>query len=664
LRGLAQSEVDWKDEALDWIIEKVFSEDKSWSPEKVGTAITLQSLGLDKDWKALLSPIFKQGDLLASSSLNTLAKILREADIEEPDATASKPKGVAPWKPQLHFVWSLILDLYFPPEGTALKLTHKAPFAEFFRIAVDDSLLAPTSSDGRKLWGFELFRLSVQRVPATELPRIFTPNFMRSWVNHLSNPDRYLHKAARLVASALPPVVTANPSAGVPVLLQLLQTHGHFDRLTKTKTVESLLAAMDVNGVEEYVSHLVELALKPSSKASAGEEEDPSSTRIWVADQFTMLIRNGAIPNTDAWVTKVLDFLLLHGLFGIRKKNEKSNNQWLHNLPEPAFSDSARSVYRARLLSCLAELTSQTTTVKKGEDKTIRRVGCAADGELWAFKVLMGLVNLEKDTKHTIRLGIKDEDAKEEESLRDRTLRAIEKLKVVKAEKKDATEGAELLLAGTLLYRYLSDDVEDTEDLETCLNSIERLFPAPKSSPDKKKKKKTQDTEEDASQDDDVTPISSIVDMLIGYLEKSTQYLRSLANQVFTLVAELVDKPTVDLMLTQLERRDPTQEDEETAEGDEEAGSASEDEDESSESDFKEEENDSEDEEEDPELRRKIEEALRVAGIEAASDGSDAEEEGSESEDDAMDDDQMMALDAHLAEIFRSRVKEKGKGGW
>ena len=62
-----------------------------------------------------------------------------------------------------------------------------------------DSLLSSTSSDGRKLWGFELFRLSISRVPASDLPRMFTPNFLRSWVNHLAKPDRYLHKAAKLV---------------------------------------------------------------------------------------------------------------------------------------------------------------------------------------------------------------------------------------------------------------------------------------------------------------------------------------------------------------------------------------------------------------------------------------------------------------------------------
>lgn len=72
---------------------------------------------------------------------------------------------------------------------------------------------------------------------------------------------------------SLPPVVTANPSAGFPVLLQLLQTHSNFDRLTRTKTVESLLTAMDVKGVEEYVSHLQALARNPNAKTSGIGEE-------------------------------------------------------------------------------------------------------------------------------------------------------------------------------------------------------------------------------------------------------------------------------------------------------------------------------------------------------------------------------------------------------
>jgi DNA polymerase phi len=65
---------------------------------------------------------------------------------------------------------------------------------------------------------------------------------------------------------------------------------------------------------------------------------------------------------------------------------------------------------------------------------------------------------------------------------------------------------------------------------------------------------------------------------------------------------------------------------------------------------------DSNDEEVDIELRNKIEEALRVNGIEAATGDSDEEEE------ELMDDEQMMAIDEQLAEVFRSRVNEKKSG--
>jgi DNA polymerase phi len=79
-----------------------------------------------------------------------------------------------------------------------LRLRHVALVIDLKQLSID-SLLAPTSSDGRKLWGFELFRLSLARVPPSDLSRMFTPNFMRSWVNHLSKRDRCLHMAAKLV---------------------------------------------------------------------------------------------------------------------------------------------------------------------------------------------------------------------------------------------------------------------------------------------------------------------------------------------------------------------------------------------------------------------------------------------------------------------------------
>lgn len=65
---------------------------------------------------------------------------------------------------------------------------------------------------------------------------------------------------------------------------------------------------------------------------------------------------------------------------------------------------------------------------------------------------------------------------------------------------------------------------------------------------------------------------------------------------------------------------------------------------------------DSDDAEIDLELRSKIEEALKVNGIEPATGETDSEDE------ELMDDDQMMAIDEQLAQVFRSRTEEK-KGG-
>jgi hypothetical protein len=52
--------------------------------------------------------------------------------------------------------------------------------------------------------------------------------------------------------------VQNNPQLGFSLILQLTGTHGHqqFDRLTKTKTVESILTAMDEPGIKNYIKYL------------------------------------------------------------------------------------------------------------------------------------------------------------------------------------------------------------------------------------------------------------------------------------------------------------------------------------------------------------------------------------------------------------------------
>jgi DNA polymerase phi len=66
---------------------------------------------------------------------------------------------------------------------------------------------------------------------------------------------------------------------------------------------------------------------------------------------------------------------------------------------------------------------------------------------------------------------------------------------------------------------------------------------------------------------------------------------------------------------------------------------------------------DTDDEDVDIELRKNIEETLRVNGTEAATGDPDSDDN-----EEYMDDEQMMAIDEQLVEVFRSQANEKKSG--
>jgi DNA polymerase phi len=75
--ALEESSVGWKDGAIDVTLQHLFIENKIWSPEKVALALKLQSLHPDRDWRKFFSPSFKNPDLLNTSNLQNLARILK-----------------------------------------------------------------------------------------------------------------------------------------------------------------------------------------------------------------------------------------------------------------------------------------------------------------------------------------------------------------------------------------------------------------------------------------------------------------------------------------------------------------------------------------------------------------------------------------------------------
>ena len=98
---------------------------------------------------------------------------------------------------------------------------------------------------------------------------------------------------------------------------------------------------MDSAGIKSYVLSLLEQVNSPNdtegysilslARIQATEmqnDREPSaidSRRIWIADQFAALVRNGSIPKDDEWIQIVLDFYIVNGLFVVRKKSEKNS---------------------------------------------------------------------------------------------------------------------------------------------------------------------------------------------------------------------------------------------------------------------------------------------------------------------------------------------------
>ena len=68
-------------------------------------------------------------------------------------------------------------------------------------IRCTESLFSASASNERKYWGFVIFQRVLPRVKSADLPMLFTKNFMRTWINHLSQFDRYLHSFAKQIAS-------------------------------------------------------------------------------------------------------------------------------------------------------------------------------------------------------------------------------------------------------------------------------------------------------------------------------------------------------------------------------------------------------------------------------------------------------------------------------
>ncbi|EOR01392.1 DNA polymerase V [Wallemia ichthyophaga EXF-994] len=645
LKEVTEKNVSWLNQAITNSLDILFTGDEKeiWGPEKVGILLWLQSTHSDIDYSEYVQPIFKNPLPLAPQNLSVLARILRETSIDAEKATS----GSGVWKPQLHWVWPQILDIYFTSDNQAFK--PRASFQDFYRICIDESLFQTNASPQRKYWGFSVFALALPRLTNEDLGALFTPNFMRTWINNLRGEDRVLHKAALRIAQDLQPLIAQNPKLGLPLILQLLGKHGsaNFDKLTGTKTVANILSSMTTDGVSEYVGYLRSFI--------QGETSDVKQ-RKWALDQLLSLIRNSQIPHDDEWVWSALECFVLNGIFVPRKPSSKSKHDVLKNPPQPPLSDTDRAAARSHLLSSLAEL-SKTPDSKK-------QLGVDKNGDLWVKRVYDFIQSIESEKNVITAVQY------EEEVLIARKTALDSFSNVNKKGKAPETRhhAFSLLLLSVVLQSY--DNMEGISDvLDELASASSMLFTVKSPKKNNSKQQENEDGEEPSA-------MAVLVDVLVSLLERSSSFLRTMAINAFTAFTPEVDEEALDMIIAQLssqpdgegEGEDGEEENEEM--GDDEKGEEGEESDSENAKDAQDEvasdvsDDDKEDdinEAVDPEFERKLAKALG----QPVSDDEDEEMVDEDEDGDAVDnvdnmtDEQMMMLDEQLAEIFKSRVGDK-----
>lgn len=89
IEAIGSSDVSWKEDTLKSIFGTLFSDNKSWTPEKVALIPLMQTLYPRADWNKVLSPTFKQGELLHPTNYHTLARILKVRHLQYPSSFIS-----------------------------------------------------------------------------------------------------------------------------------------------------------------------------------------------------------------------------------------------------------------------------------------------------------------------------------------------------------------------------------------------------------------------------------------------------------------------------------------------------------------------------------------------------------------------------------------------
>ncbi|KAK4574178.1 DNA-directed DNA polymerase [Recurvomyces mirabilis] len=276
-------------------------------------------------WKETLPKgVWSKKDPLSSDEQAKLKKIMISGASSSGDEMVKAGSGARQSRPKP--AWHRILDHLY-------RRNNKGDFSRFWKEVVAEGLLAKASSDERKALGLQIVSLAVSDAPEAYIGSVLDEPVMRTIVAHGAENTRYLYDAAKQVLDTISRRVR----------------NGAFDQQTRTKTVETLMQQADADGLDSIVNLLHESIFDGTIK----DQSSLGSRQRVCADLLLNMIRGrrtGQQPATTEGSTddsnEVVPWLEHALRVFVEAGYQKSTS----------ISETTRTTFRSRLTSSLASL--------------------------------------------------------------------------------------------------------------------------------------------------------------------------------------------------------------------------------------------------------------------------------------------------------------------
>ena len=323
---------------------------------------------------------------------------------------------------------------------------------------------------------------------------------MRCLVNQLASPERYLHRVAEKTIKFVFTRVNQEPSATITILNGLSRPPSgpiNFDQITKTKTVEKLLAHIEDRSLVDLLPFFSQLIAKPSKQ----DEKATITSRRMAADQLVSIVRSKqTIAGTETtrssesvvFVDQVLSLFAKHAYF-VHEQRASTPRAAI----DPPISETSREMFKSRISSCLNHI-----------------LATCAEPALFSYDLVAWIHSMDK-AENDLKFLFKSEDAVKKTI--DKAWVTMEKihLKSMSAQgsRKRLLSAFDLLYSLTLLQVY-SGEAEAVGILDELKSSYDDLL---------KHKQKSEQGSSDA-----------LIEILLSFVSKPSSLFRRLARQVFS----------------------------------------------------------------------------------------------------------------------------------